>query len=48
MRCVRDGQVDDVDAGRLRASGAFGNLEPRRAEVGIVIRMLVICLSVVG
>jgi hypothetical protein len=37
---VREGQVDDDDAGRDKVGIAFGSRAPRRAEVGIVRRML--------
>jgi hypothetical protein len=45
---VRDGHVDDDDAGRDSVGVAVDSRAPRRAEVGIVRRMLMICLKVVA
>jgi hypothetical protein len=42
---VRDGHVDDDDAGRDRVGIAFGSRAPRRAEVGTVRRMLMVCFE---
>jgi hypothetical protein len=38
---VRDGHVDDDDAGRDSVGTAFDSRAPRRAEVGMVRRMLI-------
>jgi hypothetical protein len=42
---VRDGHVDDDDAGRDSVGVAVGSRAPRRAEVGMVRRMLMICFG---
>jgi hypothetical protein len=39
---VRDGHVDDDDAGRDSVEVTVGSRAPRRAEVGMVRRMLMI------
>jgi hypothetical protein len=45
FRCVRDGQVDDDDAGRDSVGIAVCSREPRRADVEMVIRMLIVCFE---
>ena len=47
-RCVRDGHVEDDDAGRESTGWMTGSLVLRRAEVGIVTRMLMFWLFRIG
>lgn len=42
---MRDGHVDDDDAGRDSAGIAIGSRAPRRAEVGMARRMLMLCFE---
>jgi len=43
-RCVRDGHVEDDDAGRESVGWVNGSRVLRRAEVGIVTRIMMVCL----
>jgi len=43
-RCVRDGHVEDDDAGRESIGWVTDSRALRRAEVGIVTRITRVCL----